>query len=68
MRDAIIQAIRELELKKIAENRFPNNHTEFELKNSISHMFEKELESLINEGVVTVTGITINKSRLLTLR
>lgn len=68
MRDAIIQAIRELELKKIAENRFPNNPTEFDLKNSISHMFEKELESLINEGVVTVTGITINKSRLLTLR
>lgn len=68
MKEIIIESIKAIEDKKKSENRLHFNPTELELKKDIAGLLAKELDSLIKEGIVTVTGMTINKDRMLTIK
>ena len=65
MKEIIIGIIQTIEDRKKDEKRHPCNPTEHEVRKEISDLVTKELDSLIGEGSVIVTGITINKHRLL---
>lgn len=68
MKEIIIGIIQTIEGKKQGEKRHPCNPTEHEVKKEISDLLNKELDSLIEEGTIVVTGITVNKHRLLTIK
>ena len=68
MKELIIGIIQTIVRKKMDEKRHPCHPTEHELRKDISDLLTKELETLIEEGTVIVTGITINKHRLLTIK
>lgn len=65
MKKLIIGIIQTIERKKKDEKRHPCNPTEHEVRKEISDLVTKELDSLIEERAIIVTGITINKHRLL---
>lgn len=66
MKQLILERIRLLESRKQAEKRQPCHPTEPELRQDIAQSITEALDSLIEDGAITVTGITINKIRLLT--
>lgn len=65
MRKLIIERIKVLQSEKLALNKVNTNPNEFELGKDVYDLFKKELDSLIDEGCITVNGHTINKHRIL---
>lgn len=65
MRNLIIERIKALQSEKQELNKVPANPNELELLRDISDLFKTELNSLIEERSITVTGITINKHKIL---
>ena len=65
MRKLIIERIKVLQSEKLALKKVNTNPNEFELGKDVYDLFKKELDSLIDEGCITVTGHTINKHRIL---
>lgn len=65
MRKLIIERIKVLQSEKLALKKVNINPNEFELGKDVYDLFKKELDSLIDEGCITVNGHTINKHRIL---
>ena len=65
MKDLIAGCIHKIIREKTEKNILPNEATEFELKLGIMEIVERQLEEMINDGIVIVTGRTINKVKLL---
>lgn len=65
MRKLIIERIKVLQSEKLALKKVNANPNEFELGKDVYDLFKKELDSLIDEGCITVNGHTINKHRIL---
>ncbi|MDR1504453.1 MAG: hypothetical protein LBT43_18555 [Prevotella sp.] len=65
MRNLIIERITALQAEKKALKSIPSDPNELELSKDISGLLKKELDSLIEEGNITVAGHTINKHRIL---
>lgn len=65
MRKLIIERIKVLQSEKLALKKVNTNPNEFELGKDVYDLFKKELDSLIDEGCITVNGHTINKHRIL---
>ena len=68
MRNLIIERIKELQSEKQELKKVSANPNELELGKDIADLLKKELDSLIEEGSVTVTGVTINKHRILNIK
>jgi hypothetical protein len=68
MKEIIIGIIQSIERKKKDEKRHPYYPTEKELRIEISNLVTKELNTLIEEGIIIVAGTTINKDKLLTIK
>lgn len=67
MKEIIIKTIQTIEGRKKDEKRSPCNPTEHEVRKEIFDQVNKELDSLIGEGSITVNGYTINKHRILSI-
>lgn len=65
MKNIIIERIKALQNEKQKLKKVPANPNELELSKDIADLFKKELDALIEEGNITVTGVTINKHRIL---
>ena len=65
MKNLILERIKALQSEKQELNKVPANPNELELLRDISDLFKTELNSLIEEGSIAVTGVTINKHRIL---
>lgn len=65
MRNLIIDRIQAIE--KFKENTHPSQATKSELKRAIAKSFDKEYDKMIAEGVLQVTGVTVNKDELIKL-
>lgn len=68
MRNLIIERIKALQDEKQELKKVPADPNELELSKDISDLLKKELDSLIEEGSITVTGVTINKHRILKVK
>lgn len=67
MRKLIIERLKALQREKQELKKIPANPNEMELRKDISDILDKELDALIEEGSITVTGVTINKYRILSM-
>lgn len=67
MRKLIIERLKALQNEKQELKKIPANPNEMELRKDISDILDKELDALIEEGSITVTGVTINKYRILSM-
>lgn len=67
MRKLIIERLKALQNEKQELKRIPADPNEMELRKDIYDILDKELDVLIEEGSVTVTGVTINKYRILSI-
>jgi len=65
MKDLITGCIDRIIRRKTEKNIVPTEATELELKFEIMDMVYRELDEMINDGAVIVTGQTINKDKLL---
>lgn len=65
MKDLITECIQKIIRRKAEKNIVPNEATEFELKVEIMNIVYRELDEMINDGAVIVTGQTITKDKLL---
>ena len=65
MRKLIIERLKALQNEKQELKRIPADPNEMELRKDIYDILDKELDALIEEGSITVTGVTINKYRIL---
>lgn len=65
MRNLIIERIKALQSEKQELKKVPANPNELELSKDFADLLKKELDALIDEGSITVTGVTINKHRIL---
>jgi len=68
MRNLIIERIKALQKEKQESNRIPADPNELELSKDVADLFKNELDSLIEEGSITVVGSTINKHRILNIK
>lgn len=68
MRKLIIERLKALQSEKQELKKIPANPNEMELRKDISDILDKELDVLIEEGSITVTGVTINKYRILSVK
>ena len=65
MREIILNRIIVLQKEKQDKKTLPASPNEFELKKDILEIFNKELDSLIEDESITVIGATGNKHRIL---
>lgn len=65
MRETILHRIKVLQNKKQEQKVFPSEPNEFELKQAIVKDIDEALSELVAEGIITVTGRTGNKYRIL---
>lgn len=65
MRNLIINRIGVLQKDKQELKLIPSYPTEVELKKDILNLLHTELDSLIGEGRIIVTGVTINQQRII---
>lgn len=65
MRNLIIERIKALRSENQELKKVPADPNELELIKDILNLFKKELETLIEDESITVTGVTINKHRIL---
>lgn len=68
MKNLIIERIKALHAEKQELKKVPSDPNEMELSKDISDLLKKELDSLIEEGSITVNGHTINKHRILSAK
>lgn len=65
MRNLIIERIKALRSENQELKKVPADPNELELIKDILNLFKNELETLIEDESITVTGVTINKHRIL---
>lgn len=68
MRKLIIERLKALQSEKQELKKIPDDPNEMELRKDIYDILDKELDALIEEGSITVTGVTINKYRILSIK
>lgn len=68
MRNLIIERIKALQSEKQELKKVPANPNELEVSKDFADLLKKELDALIDEGSIAVTGVTINKHRILSVK
>ena len=68
MKDIILECIGRIILRKTERNIVPTEATELELKHEIMDRVYRQLDAMIADGSVIVSGKTLNKDKLLKLK